>query len=70
MPWMGDLVSADQGTILCPNTHCAAEIGRFDWSETLFGSDLSMAVELPLMGVEMTKVVAASSPSLSRGSLS
>jgi hypothetical protein len=69
MPWMGDLLGADCGPIHCPNAQCRAEVGRFDWNDTLFGCELSMAMELPLVGIEVGKIVAGASPK-SRGSLS
>lgn len=67
MPWMGDILAADRGTLYCPNAQCHCEVGCWDWADTLFKTELAAsAMELPLVGINKAKVMVAPSPSSSR----
>jgi len=33
MPWFGEILTEDQGPIICPTDNCKAEIGEYSWIE-------------------------------------
>jgi hypothetical protein len=66
MPWMGDVLAAESGPLYCPNLSCHAEVGRYDWADTLFRGELANPSELPLLGVHKARVIVAPCPSSSR----